>query len=141
MMSAAIMATKLAMVSVSTSLFLICEISWAMTASSSRGVRRRMIESVTATTACFGLLPVANALGTGVCMMATRGFGIPAPVAHRSTILWSSGYSSGSITRALVLQSTRRSEKKYWRNAIRNTITTRNGRPIPSIERTAMKAR
>ena len=74
----AIIAMKLAIVIVRMSRFLTCESSCASTASSSSLFKRRMIESVQATTACFGLRPVANAFGTGVWMIATRGFGIPA---------------------------------------------------------------
>ena len=53
---------------------------------------------MTATTARFWLRPVANAFGTSVGMIATRGFGRSAIAARRSTIAWSSGASSGSTT-------------------------------------------
>jgi len=53
--------------------------------------QRLMIESVQATTACFVLLPVANAFGTGLCMMAILGFGRSASAQSFSTVRWSSG--------------------------------------------------
>ena len=43
------------------SLFLICPTSWASTPLSSFGVSNCMMPVVTATAACFGFLPVANA--------------------------------------------------------------------------------
>ena len=46
--------------------------------------------AVTATAACFGLRPVANAFGTSVGMIATRGFGRSAMAQSRSTIACSS---------------------------------------------------
>ena len=45
-----------------------------------------MIESVQQTTACFGLLPVANAFGTGLCMMAIFGMGRSASWHSFSTV-------------------------------------------------------
>jgi len=73
-----------------------------------------MIESVQATTACFGLRPVANALGTGLCMIAIFGIGRSASLQSFSIVRWSSGYSSSSMIREPVLQSTSLSEKKNW---------------------------
>ena len=49
---------------------------------------------MTATAACFGLRPVANAFGTSVSITATLGFGRSAIAQSRSTIAWSSGASS-----------------------------------------------
>ena len=50
---------------------------------------------MTATTACFWFRPVANAFGTSVSTIATRGFWISAIAASRSTIACSCGASSG----------------------------------------------
>ena len=49
-----------------------CESSWASTPSTSRGSSRRQRPVVTATAACFGLRPVANAFGTSVSITAIR---------------------------------------------------------------------
>ncbi len=70
-----------------------------------------MIESVTATTAFFGLRPVANAFGTGDTIIPTFGLGRPALAARLSTIRCNSGYSSSPTILVLVLQSTSLSEK------------------------------
>ena len=72
---------------------------------------------VTATTACFGLRPVANAFGTSVGMMATRGFGRSAIAQSRSTMSCSSGACSRSTTFAPEAASAILSDVKYWRNA------------------------
>ena len=48
---------------------------------------------VTATAACFGFRPVANAFGTSLSTTAIRGFGRFAIAQRRSTIAWSSGAS------------------------------------------------
>ena len=122
----AIMAIKLAIVIVRMSRFFTCDSSWARTASSSLGDRRRIIESVQQTTACFGFRPVANAFGTGLCIMAIFGRGRSASLQSFSTIIWSSGYSSPSITRAPVDQSTILSEKKYWTSPIPTARMTNN---------------
>ncbi len=53
---------------------------------------------VTATAACFGLRPVANAFGTSVSTTAMRGFGRFAIAQSRSTIACRSGASSGETT-------------------------------------------
>ncbi len=86
MIREAIIATNEAIVMVRMSRFFTCESSWASTASSSFGERSLWIESVTATTACFGDRPVANAFGTVEGMTATRGMGIPASVESLSTV-------------------------------------------------------
>ncbi len=76
-----------------TSRFATCESSCASTASSSCGSSLRQSPCVTATTACCGLRPVANAFGTSVSTTATRGFGSPAIAHSRSTMACSSGAS------------------------------------------------
>ena len=65
--------------------------SWARTASSSGRLRMRMMPSVTATTACSGLRPVAKAFGVSSGMMAMRGMGRPARWARFATMACSSG--------------------------------------------------
>ncbi|KAF5056320.1 hypothetical protein DSECCO2_368400 [anaerobic digester metagenome] len=132
---------KLAIVRVSISRFFTCDISWASTASSSSRLSVRMIESVTATTAFFGLLPVANAFGTGDAMIPILGLGRPALVARLSTMRCNSGYSSSSTIRVLVLQSTSLSEKKNWRNAIPAATSRRNSKGNPRAARTPRKIR
>ena len=56
-------ATEAAMVAMSMSRFRTCESSWARTPSSWRRSRMRRMPSVTATAACAGFRPVANAFG------------------------------------------------------------------------------
>src|SRR6478736_6405754 len=58
------MAKKLATVMTRTSRFATWESSWASTLSISCGSSRRQSPVVTATAACFGFRPVANAFGT-----------------------------------------------------------------------------
>jgi hypothetical protein len=67
---------------------------------------------VTATAECFGLRPVANAFGTSVSMIATRGFGRSASAQRRSTSACSSGASCGVTTRAPDAASASRSDVK-----------------------------
>src|SRR5438445_377625 len=55
--------------------FRTCETSWARTPRSSSSVRVWRMPCVTATTACCGLRPVANAFGVSVGTMATFGIG------------------------------------------------------------------
>ncbi len=78
---AATIAKKLATVMISTSRFAMCESSWASTPSISAGSSRFQRPVVTATAACLGERPVANAFGIGVSMIATFGFGRSA-IAH-----------------------------------------------------------
>ena len=100
-----------------------------------------MIESVQATTACFGLLPVANAFGTGLCMIAIFGIGRSAAL-HRSPIIrWSSGYSSSAMIRAPVDQSTSLSEKKYWTRPIPTANRMITQVPTPNARSTVMNTR
>ena len=49
---------------------------------------------VTATAACLGSRPVANALGASSWMTYSRGLGRPPAMQSPSTMLWSRGYSS-----------------------------------------------
>src|SRR5712691_7931042 len=85
------MAKKLATVITSTSRFAMCESSCASTPSISCGSSRRHSPVVTATAACLGLRPVANAFGTSLSISAIRGFGRSAIAHRRSTMSWSSG--------------------------------------------------
>ena len=71
--------------------------SWPMTARSSRGVSICTMPSVTATAACRGLRPVANALGCGVGLTYSRGIGWLAACDSSRTIWYSAG-NSASLT-------------------------------------------
>ena len=134
------MAKKLASVMTSTSRFATCESSWASTPSISCGSSRRQRPSVTATAACFGLRPVANALGTSVGMMATLGFGRSAIAQRRSTIAWSSGACSGVTTFAPEAARAILSEVKYWKNASPTTMSTIGTSPtFRTLKRTTAK--
>lgn len=66
---------------------------------------------VTATTELFLLLPVANAFGTFVFIIATLGIGSPFEVATLSTIPYNFGSSYLVTTLALEVHSTILSEK------------------------------
>ena len=73
-----------------TSLCATCDISCAMTPSSSSGVSLSIRLSVTQSTAWSALRPVAKAFGIGVLAMATRGLGMSASAHSRSTMPCSS---------------------------------------------------
>src|SRR5204863_488739 len=88
------------MVMMSTSRFAMCDSSCASTLSISCGSSRRQSPVVTATAACLGLRPVANAFGTSLSTIAIRGFGRSAMAHSRSTTACSSGASSGATTLA-----------------------------------------
>jgi hypothetical protein len=66
--------------------FLTCDSSWASTPSSSRGSRIGRMPWVTATAACFGLRPVAKALGCWLGETYSLGMGMPARSASLLTI-------------------------------------------------------
>ena len=89
---------------------------------------------MTATAACFGLRPVANAFGTGVSMIATRGFGRSAIAQRRAIIACSSGASLSSTTFAPEALSASLSEVKYWKSARPRTITSIATKPTFSTE-------
>jgi hypothetical protein len=114
---AASMAKKLATVMIRTSRLAMWESSCASTPSISRGSSRFQRPCVTATAACLGLRPVANALGTSVGMTATRGFGRSDMAQRRSTMSCSSGASSRLTTFAPEALRASLSEVKYWKNA------------------------
>ena len=124
MISAASIAKKLASVMISTSRFATCESSCASTASTSCGSSRFQRPCVTATAACFGLRPVANAFGTSVGMTAMRGFGRPAIAQSRSTIACSSGASCCETIFAPDAARASLSEVQYWKTAMPTTITS-----------------
>ena len=126
---AASIAKKLATVMISTSRFAMCESSCASTASTSGGSSRCHSPVVTATAACFGLRPVANAFGTFVSMRAMRGFGRSASAHSRSTIACSSGASSRETTFAPAAASASLSDVQYWTAARPITITSIGARP------------
>lgn len=69
-----------------------------------------MMPSVTATTACSGLRPVAKALGAASGTTQMRGLGMPAFRASSSTMLCRAGASSGASSRARYMDSTILSE-------------------------------
>ena len=130
--SAATMAKKLATVMISTSRLAMCESSWASTPSTSFGSSRSQRPVVTHTAACFGERPVANAFGTGVSMIATRGFGRSASAHSRSTMSCSAGASSRLTTFAPAAARASLSEVKYWKTAIATMITSIGAIPTPA---------
>ncbi len=69
---------------------------------------------VTQTTARSGERPVANALGTEVSEMPTRGLGMSASVHSRSIMACSSGASSGLTSRARIARIAVLSEVYHW---------------------------
>ena len=79
--------------------------------------------TVTATSAFFGLRPVAKAFGTMLLMTATLGIGMPAFMATRSTIAKSSGSCSRLTSFAPVDHMIILSERKYWTPTNTATIT------------------
>ena len=85
------MAKNDASVITSTSRFWMCASSCASTPSTSRGSSVSQRPVVTATAECFGLRPVANAFGTSVGMIATRGLGRSAIAQSRSIMSCSAG--------------------------------------------------
>ena len=123
-----------------TSRFAMCESSCASTPSTSRGSSRCQRPLVTATAACFGLRPVANAFGTSVSITATFGFGRSAIAQSRSTIAWSSGASCSVTTFAPEALSASLSDVKYWKKASPAMISTIGRIPTLRYEiRTAPK--
>ena len=135
MINAASIAKKLATVITSTSRFAMCESSCASTPSTSWGSSRRQRPVVTATAACFGLRPVANAFGTDVSITAIRGFGRLAIAQSRSTIACSSGASSAETIFAPDAASAILSDVQYWTTAIPITITSIGASPTFSTEK------
>ena len=67
---------------------------------------------MTAIAACFGLRPVANALGAGSSTTYRRGFGSPAAMQSPSTRLWYRAYSGPSAGLARLAASAILSEAK-----------------------------
>ena len=85
-----------------TSLCATCDISWAITPSSSLSSSLRSRPVVTHRTAWSALRPVAKAFGMSVSAMATRGLGMSASAHSRSTMPWifrASGESFGLTSR------------------------------------------
>ena len=114
--SPASMPSPLAIVMTATSRWATCEISWESTASTSGSSSRRSRPVVTQTTAALGLRPVANALGTSVCAMATRGLGMSANATRRSITPWSSGACSGVTSLACMAYMAILALNQYWAN-------------------------
>ncbi len=73
-----------------------CDSSWASTPSSSTRFIFSSRPVVTAMAACWGLRPVAKALGAGSSTMYTRGLGRPLAMHSPSTRLCRRWYSCGS---------------------------------------------
>src|SRR6267143_1114919 len=107
------------------------DISWARTPRSSSSERRRRIPSVTATTACCGFLPVANALGVCVGTMATLGIGRFAICATWRTMRYRPGASASVTSFARYDQRTIRSDAKY-ETAFMTPASTRNSK-MPAV--------
>ena len=77
-----------------------CESSWASTPSSSARSSRARSPVVTATTACLGSRPAANALGALSSIMYKRGFGSPAVIDKFSSMRCNSRNLTGSASLA-----------------------------------------
>ena len=92
--------------------FCTCDSSWASTPSSSRRSRMGRMPWVTATAACWGLRPVAKALGCGLGETYRRGMGMPAWSARPLTIWYSSGNWASVTGTALAARMAILSEKK-----------------------------
>ena len=86
-------ASVAATVLVRVSRFFTWDSSWAMTPSSSSSSSCSRIPTVAATAACFGLRPVAKALGVFSGIRYTLGIGSPDFAARRETIPYSRGCS------------------------------------------------
>ena len=93
---------------------------------------------MTQTVEAFWLRPQAKALGRSVRATATRGLGRSASWQRRSIIPWSSGYSSGSVTRAPIEASAMRSLKKSWASRMTAAMTSTSTALVPRAIRTAM---
>ncbi len=65
---------------------------------------------MTASAACFGFRPVANAFGAGSSTTYSRGFGRPAAMISPSTRLWYRRYSGPSAGLARLAASATLSE-------------------------------
>src|SRR5512145_1707127 len=121
----------LAKVSTRTSLLLTWLNSCPITASSSSLSNTSNIPVVTATRELLGLLPVANALGTGELTIATLGFGSPLLVESLSTISCSLGYSSFDTILAPELHRTILSDKYHCARIITDAIIASGLYPTP----------
>src|SRR5256884_6236718 len=109
-----------------TSRFLICPSSCPTTAWSASRLQISSRPRVTATCACSGSVPVANAFGSGSSTIQIRGRGIPAAMAISSTTL-TSCFSCGSVgstmARAPVDQSTFSGPVAYAYQAVSSAMT------------------
>ena len=104
-----------AQVITATSRFLTWASSCPSTASTSLSLSRVRSPRVTATTAFFGLRPVAKALGTWVSMIAIFfGLGMSYIWARRSIVECSRGSSCADTSLAPVDMRTSLSDMKYW---------------------------
>ena len=130
MISAAIVAKKLAIVITITSRLITWVISCASTPSSSAGESRPSRPRVAQTVADFCERPSAQAFGISASITATRGFGRSAWMHSRSMIACSSGSSAGETSCAPSVASAILSEPTTWkknRPTAMATISTRAG--------------
>ena len=86
--------------------------SWASTPVSSRSDMMRRMPSVTATAACCGLRPVANAFAPSSGMTYSLGIGSRARVVRVCTMRWSWGASASPTSRAPYMRRTILSENQ-----------------------------
>jgi hypothetical protein len=124
MISAAIVAKKLAIVITITSRLMTCVSSWAITPSSSAGSSMLSRPRVAHTVADFCERPSAHALGICDSITATRGFGRSAWMQSRSITAWRSGSSEGETSCAPSVASATLSEATSWTPNSATAITT-----------------
>ena len=117
-----------------------CIISWASTPSISARGSDCQRPSVTQTTACWGLRPVAKAFGCGLGEMATVGIGRSARCASPATIAYSSGASAAVTTRARAARSASLSLCQYEKPTSPRPSSRPSSSPVrpPSNPPTAM---
>ena len=139
-MIAASEAKKLAMVMISTSRFLTCDSSCAITPSSSLGESTDMMPVVAHTVALFCERPQAKAFGTCVSATAMRGLGRSAWMQSRSIIACRPGASWGETSLAPIADSASLSEKNSWPKLSAPMITTISTRPVPAASRAPTSA-
>ena len=104
------------MVMISTSRFLTCVSSCAMTPSSSLGESTDMMPVVAQTVALFCERPMRTRSARAVSATAMRGLGRSAWMQRRSIIAWSPGASWGETSLAPIADSASLSEKNSWRS-------------------------
>ena len=136
----ATLAKKLATVMISTSRFLMCASSWAMTPSSSAGESVFMMPVVAHTVALFCDRPSANALGIGVSATAIFGLGRSAWMQSRSIIACRPGACSGETSLAPIEASASLSEVNSCSSARPPMTTAMMAAPAPAASSAPAKA-